>query len=139
MSCDVCPSNKLMLEHGDWFIWCLFPFPFSQISHGHKSKTSFTLIEPVSLVKVFRLFRLEQIVLVFRMSTEYVDVQHLLYWQDERVCDALFSCGWKETCQVHIPTSLFCQVAFSQLWIQITKKGIPRNFFRIQISIFKFK
>jgi hypothetical protein len=37
MSCDVCPSNKLMLKHGDWFIWYFFPFPFSQISHGHKA------------------------------------------------------------------------------------------------------
>ncbi len=42
MSCDVCPSNKLMVEHGDWFIWYLFPFPFSQISHGHKA--CYTLI-----------------------------------------------------------------------------------------------
>ncbi len=70
-------------------------------------KSSFTLREPVSLVKVFRLFRLERIDLVFRVWTEYVDVQHLLCWQDQRVCDALLFCGWKETCQVHIPTSLF--------------------------------
>jgi hypothetical protein len=33
-------------------------------------RTSFTLGEPVSLVKVFRLFRLEWIVLVFRVWTE---------------------------------------------------------------------
>jgi hypothetical protein len=70
-------------------------------------KTSFTLGEPVSFMKVFRQFRLERIVLVFRVWTEYIDVQHLLYYQDQRVCDALLFCGWKETCQVHIPTSLF--------------------------------
>jgi hypothetical protein len=34
-------------------------------------RTSFTLGEPVSLVKVFRLFRLEWIVLVFRVWTQY--------------------------------------------------------------------
>jgi hypothetical protein len=32
------------------------------------------------LVKVFRVFRLEWIILVFRMRTQYVDVQHLIYW-----------------------------------------------------------
>ncbi len=31
---------------------------------------SFTLLEPVSLVKVFRLFRLERIFLVFRVWTQ---------------------------------------------------------------------
>jgi len=34
------------------------------------NRTSFTLGEPVSLVKMFRLFRLEQIVLVFRVWTK---------------------------------------------------------------------
>jgi len=33
-------------------------------------KISFTLHEPVSLVKVFRLFQLEQIFLVFRVWTQ---------------------------------------------------------------------
>jgi hypothetical protein len=33
-------------------------------------RTDFTLSEPVSLVKVFRLFRLERIVLVFRVWTQ---------------------------------------------------------------------
>jgi hypothetical protein len=41
----------------------------------------------VSLVKVFTL---EQIVLVFRVWTQYVDVQRITYWQGERLCDALF-------------------------------------------------
>jgi hypothetical protein len=42
-------------------------------------------------MKVFRLFRLELIFSVFsRVSTQYVDVQHLIYWQGQRVCDALF-------------------------------------------------
>jgi hypothetical protein len=50
-------------------------------------KINFTLGEGVSLVKVFRLFGLEQIVLVFIMWTQYIDVQ---YWQGQRVCDALF-------------------------------------------------
>jgi hypothetical protein len=56
----------------------------------------FTLLEPVShsvnrvcLVKVFRQFRLEQIILVFREWTQYVDVKHLIYWQGQLVCDAL--------------------------------------------------
>jgi hypothetical protein len=49
-------------------------------------RTSFTLGEPVALVKVFRLFRLEWIVLVFTVWTQYVDVQ---YWQGQHVCDAL--------------------------------------------------
>jgi hypothetical protein len=55
------------------------------------NRTSFTLGEPVSLVKVFRLFRLEQIVLVFRVRTQYADVQHIIYWQGQPVCDALFT------------------------------------------------
>jgi hypothetical protein len=55
------------------------------------NRTSFTLGEPVSLVKVFRLFRLEQIVLMFRVRTQYADVQHIIYWQGQPVCDALFT------------------------------------------------
>ncbi len=48
---------------------------------------SFALLEPVShLVKVFRLFRLERIVLVFRVWTQSVVVH---YWQGQGVCDAL--------------------------------------------------
>ncbi len=54
-------------------------------------RTSFTLGEPVSLVKLFKLFRLERIVLVFRVWTQYVDVQHLIYWQGQPVCNALFT------------------------------------------------
>ncbi len=51
---------------------------------------SFTLLELVSLVKVFRPFRLERICFwVFRVCTRWVDVQHLIYWQGECVCDAL--------------------------------------------------
>ncbi len=53
-------------------------------------RTSFTLGEVISLVKVFRLFGLERIVLVFRVWTQWVDVQHHIYWQGQRVCDALF-------------------------------------------------
>ncbi len=48
----------------------------------------------VFLVQVFRLFRLEPILLVFRESVDTVgreDVQHLIYWQGQHVCDALFS------------------------------------------------
>jgi len=56
-------------------------------------KTSFTFGEPVSLVKVFRLFRLEQIVLVFRVRTQEVDVQHLIRWQGQHVCHAFFILG----------------------------------------------
>jgi hypothetical protein len=36
----------------------------------------FTLGEPVSLVKVFRPFRLERIVLVFTVWTQFVNVQY---------------------------------------------------------------
>jgi hypothetical protein len=53
-------------------------------------RISFTLSEPVFLVEVFRLFRLEQIVLMFRVWTQQVDVQHFIYWQGQHVCDALF-------------------------------------------------
>ncbi len=53
-------------------------------------RISFTLGEVVSLVKVIGLFRLEWIVLVFRVWTQYADVQHLIYWQGQHVCDALF-------------------------------------------------
>jgi len=46
----------------------------------------FILGESVSLVKVFRL---EWIVLVFRgVWAQKVDVQHLIYWQGQCVCDA---------------------------------------------------
>jgi hypothetical protein len=45
-------------------------------------KTGFTLGEPVSLLKVYRLFRLERIFfLVFRVWTRHIDAQHLVYWQ----------------------------------------------------------
>ncbi len=54
------------------------------------NRISFTLGELVCFVKVFRLFRLERIVLVFRVWTQYVDVQRITYWQGERLCDALF-------------------------------------------------
>jgi hypothetical protein len=50
-------------------------------------RTSFTLGALVSLVKVFRL--LEQIVLVFRVWTQHVDAQHVIYWQGQHVCDAV--------------------------------------------------
>ncbi len=53
-------------------------------------RISFTLGELIYLVKVFRLFRLEQIVLVCRVWTQQVDVQHFIYWQGQCVCDALF-------------------------------------------------
>jgi hypothetical protein len=53
-------------------------------------RTGFILGEPVSLVKVFRLFRLELI--CFGVQS-VVDVQHLIYWQAHRVCDALFILG----------------------------------------------
>jgi hypothetical protein len=52
-------------------------------------RTSFTLGEPVCLVKVFRLFRLKRIILVFRVWTQYINVNHLIYWQGQHVCDAL--------------------------------------------------
>jgi hypothetical protein len=48
-------------------------------------RTNFTLGETVSLVKVFRLFRMERIFLVFRVWTELVDVQHLIYWQAQGI------------------------------------------------------
>jgi len=54
-------------------------------------RTNFTLGELVFLVKVFTLFRLEWIFLVFRMWTQYIDVQHLIYWQGHCVCDVFFS------------------------------------------------
>jgi len=41
-------------------------------------RTGFTLCEPVSFVKVFRLLRSELIFLVFRVWTQWVDVQHLI-------------------------------------------------------------
>ncbi len=53
-------------------------------------KIGFKLHEPVSLVIVFRPFKLEWIFWVFQVWTQLVDVQHLIYWQGQRVCDALF-------------------------------------------------
>ncbi len=52
-------------------------------------RTGFILRELVFLMKVFRF---EQIFLVFRVWTQVeVDVQHLTYWQGQHVCDgALF-------------------------------------------------
>jgi hypothetical protein len=50
---------------------------------------SFTLGELVSLMKVFRLVRLKRIFLVFKVWTQYIDVQHLNYWQGQHVYDAL--------------------------------------------------
>ncbi len=51
-------------------------------------RTSFTLDELVSLVKVFKLFRMDS------FGVQSVDIissaQHLSYWQGHRVCDALF-------------------------------------------------
>jgi hypothetical protein len=38
---------------------------------------------------------------VFRVWTQYIDVEHLIYWQGQRVCDALLDIeidivgGWK--------------------------------------------
>ncbi len=69
-------------------------------------RTGFTLGEPVSLVKVFRLFRLEWIVLVFRVWTQYIDLQYGIYWQGQRVCDAFFS-------HQHWPFLLFSNYYFS--------------------------
>jgi len=54
-------------------------------------RTGFTLCELVSSVKVFKLFRSEQLVLVFRVWTRLVDVQHLIYWQGQLVWNALFT------------------------------------------------
>jgi hypothetical protein len=54
------------------------------------TRIGLTLRELVFLVKVFRLFRLEWIFLVFRVWTHLIDVQHLIYWQGQWVCDALF-------------------------------------------------
>ncbi len=38
---------------------------------------------------MFGLFRLEHIILVFRVLTQHVNVQHLIYCQGQCVCDAL--------------------------------------------------
>jgi hypothetical protein len=72
-------------------------------------RTSFTLGEPVSLVKVFRLFRVECIFLVFRVWTQYVDVQHLIYWQGQRVSDAFFK-HWHPEVQHKILGEIFFRV-----------------------------
>jgi len=56
-------------------------------------RTDFTSGELVFLVKVFGLFRLEWIFLVFGVWTQYIDVHHLIYWQYHRVCDALLNYG----------------------------------------------
>ncbi len=46
------------------------------------SRNGFTLGELVSLVKVFRLFN--------RCCLVFGDVEHLIYWHGQRVCDAFF-------------------------------------------------
>ncbi len=93
-------------------------------------RTSFTLSELVSLVKVFRLFRLEQIFLVFRVWTQQVDVQHLIYWQGrqgQRVCDALLvepspmRTFYHGQCYHQSPHKVtFCHIMFST-----TTEGLP--------------
>ncbi len=60
----------------------------------------FTLGEPVFLVNVFKLFRLEPIFLVLRVWTQYVDVQYLIYWQGQRVCGAFDECSLNS--QIHL-------------------------------------
>jgi len=63
----------------------------------YRIRTSFIPGEPVFLVKVFRLFRLEM---------DCVGVQslqhHLIDWQGQRVCDALF----KLHCSKHLSIQL---------------------------------
>jgi len=75
-------------SHGGWTLcWAFAPIGTGIIALDptfgsfYLIKTGFTIDEPVSLVKVFRLFRLERIFLVFRVWTQQVDVQHLIYWQ----------------------------------------------------------
>jgi hypothetical protein len=68
------------------FVW---PCPCRDRDYHNRSnfwkfyliRTSFILGEPVSLVKLFTLFRLERTFLVFRVWTQYIDVQHLIEWQ----------------------------------------------------------
>ncbi len=60
------------------------------------NRTHFTLGESVSLVKVFRLFRLERIVLVFRVWTQYV-----------RCTTSYLLAG---------PVCLWCLVSFAVFW-----------------------
>ncbi len=57
------------------FFWSLFCWDrdylhWIQLLEVLPFRTSFTLGEPVSLVKVFRLFRLKRIVLVLRVWTQ---------------------------------------------------------------------
>jgi hypothetical protein len=71
------------------FYWVLPSQAGTETIALHPTFGSFTLLEPVSLVKVFRLFRLERIFLcVQSVDIILVDVQHLIYWQGQRVCDA---------------------------------------------------
>jgi hypothetical protein len=89
------PTGIVFEHYCDNFVG-LFPHRDKDYSIGsnfwkfYLIRIDFPLGEPVSLVKVFRLFRLERIVLVFRVWTQEADVQHLIYWQGQSVCDALF-------------------------------------------------
>ncbi len=86
-------------------------------------KTGFTLGEPVSLVKVFRVFRLEWIFLVFRVWTQYVDVEHLIYWQGQHVLWCLVSCSY-----VHSEQFLL------NMYLVVTSAGWLLNFFNIHLA-----
>jgi len=80
------------------------------------NRTSFALGELVSLVKVFRLFRLERIVLVFRVWTQHVDVQHLICWQGQRVSDALFSISLSLSLSLSLSNAISSSCMSTNAW-----------------------
>jgi hypothetical protein len=102
-------DEKFVYDHGQrykvyymWFIWyqvdwCLLCIG-SNFWQFYLIRTSFTLDEPVSLVKVFRLFRLEWnfwVDRVGRCTTYYLLAGPACLW-----CLALFVCNHALTLQI---------------------------------------
>ncbi len=91
----------------DYCIWSNF-WKFYLIKIG------FTLGELVSLVKVFRLFKLEQMFFCCsRVWTHKVDAQHLIYWQGHCVCDALFCFQVFSSCSYVFPYHIIIVIPHS--------------------------
>jgi hypothetical protein len=97
---DVHPQNGLnglilnWCIGGCWFTPAPGPLHWIQLLEvlPYWNKFHCRLSEPISLVKVFRLFRLEPILHFFKVFRNVDKVgrdvqQPLIYWQGERVCD----------------------------------------------------
>jgi hypothetical protein len=72
--CKFCPVLKKILKNLAGLLGCIW----SKFWKFYLITTCFTLSEPISLVKMFILFRLECIFLVFRVWTQQVEMYNIL-------------------------------------------------------------